>query len=128
MVESWDSKVWVLTVLLSAAVIVPLYGQMARSETVLMILSPILGFVGHGYFSLFGALLAELYPTEVRATGQGLTYNCGRAMGALGPFTIGAFATHVGIGSALAVTSAFFVLGSMLIFLLPDTSNQDLAK
>ena len=114
--------------LLGAAVLVPIYGQMAGSPVVLMILGPVLGFVGHGYFSLFGALLAELFPTSVRATGQGLTYNCGRALGALAPYTIGALATlpGVGIGSALALTSAFFLLGAVLILFLPDTSGQQL--
>ncbi|MBI1832468.1 MAG: MFS transporter [Planctomycetes bacterium] len=126
--EAFGRRTTFIAFLLSAAVIVPIYGQMAREPWVLIALGPILGFVGHGYFSLFGALLAELYPTEVRATGQGLTYNCGRAMGALGPYTIGALAEHVGIGSALGLTSAFFVLGSLLIFLLPDTSTQELTK
>jgi MFS family permease len=109
--------------LLCAAAVVPLYGQLARSSDVLLVLSPILGFVGHGYFSLFGALLAELFPTAVRATGQGLTYNCGRALGALAPFTIGALGEHVGIGSALALTSAFFLTGAVLILFLPDTQQ-----
>lgn len=114
--------------LLGAAILVPIYGQLAGSPWVLMALGPVLGFFGHGYFSLFGALLAELFPTAVRATGQGLTYNCGRALGALAPFTIGALATlpHVGIGSALALTSAFFLLGAVLILFLPNTSGQQL--
>ena len=110
----------------AAALLVPIYGQLARSPTVLMLLGPILGFVGHGYFSLFGAFLAELFPTAVRATGQGLTYNLGRGLGALAPYTIGALATvpHVGIGSALGLTSAFFLAGALLLFALPDTSGK----
>lgn len=125
--EKFGRRATFITFLLSAAILVPVYGQMAASLTILLFLGPLLGFVGHGYFSVFGALLAELFPTEVRATGQGFTYNCGRALGALAPFTIGALAKDVGIGSALALTSAFFVLGSILIFLLPDTSRQELA-
>ena len=114
--------------LVTAAALVPIYGQLARSPTVLMLLGPILGFVGHGYFSLFGAFLAELFPTAVRATGQGLTYNLGRGLGALAPYTIGALATlpNVGIGSALALTSAFFLMGALLLFALPDTSGKPL--
>jgi MFS family permease len=114
----------------AAALLVPIYGQLARSPTVLMLLGPILGFVGHGYFSLFGAFLAELFPTAVRATGQGLTYNLGRGLGALAPYTIGALATvpHVGIGSALALTSAFFLTGALLLFALPDTSGRPLEE
>jgi MFS family permease len=114
--------------LITAAVLVPVYGQLARSPAVLMLLGPLLGFVGHGYFSMFGAFLAELFPTAVRATGQGLTYNAGRGLGALAPYTIGALATipNVGIGSALAVTSAFFLTGALLMLALPDTSGQPL--
>lgn len=114
--------------LATAALLVPVYGQLARSPAVLMVLGPILGFVGHGYFSMFGAFLAELFPTAVRATGQGLTYNLGRGLGALAPYTIGALATvpQVGIGSALALTSAFFVTGALLLFTLPDTSGKPL--
>ncbi len=114
--------------LTAAAVLVPVYGQMAREPAVLMALGPVLGFVGHGYFSLFGVLLAELFPTRVRATGQGLTYNCGRALGALAPFTIGALATVQGIGSALALTSAFFLAGAVLILFIPDTTGARLAE
>jgi MFS family permease len=111
-----------------AALLVPIYGQLARSPGVLMLLGPLLGFVGHGYFSVFGALLAELFPTAVRATGQGLAYNAGRGLGALAPFVIGTVASipHFGIGSALALTSAFFLAGAIFIYLLPDTSGKPL--
>jgi MFS family permease len=114
--------------LVAAAILVPLYGQMAPHPSVLMALGPLLGFVGHGYFSLFGALLAELFPTAVRATGQGFTYNVGRALSASAPYTIGVLAKQpgVGIGLALALTSAFFLLGAALILALPDTSGKRL--
>jgi len=114
--------------LVTAAVLVPLYGQLGRSPGILMALGPLLGFVGYGYFSLFGSFLAELFPTDVRATGQGLTYNLGRGMGALAPYTIGAVAQlpNVGIGSALALTSAFFLAGAVLIMFFADTSRKQL--
>jgi MFS family permease len=116
--------------LLTAAILVPIYGQMARSPMVLMAIGPLLGFVGYGYFSMFGSFLAELFPTSVRATGQGLTYNLGRGMGALAPYTIGFVATmpNVGIGSALALTSAFFLAGALLSLFFPDTSRQALSE
>jgi MFS family permease len=116
--------------LVTAAMLVPLYGQMAPYPAVLLVLGPLLGFVGHGYFSLFGALLAELFPTAVRATGQGFTYNVGRAVSAAAPYTIGVLAKQpgVGIGWALALTSAFFLLGAVLILALPDTSGRRLEE
>lgn len=114
--------------MLAAALLVPIYGQMARSPAILMLLGPVLGYFGHGYFSLFGSFIAELFPTAVRATAQGTSYNIGRMAGALAPYTIGAIATlpGIGIGLALATTSAFFLLGAALIFTLPDRSGQAL--
>lgn len=116
--------------LVVAAVLVPLYGQLARSPLALLALGPVIGFVGYGYFSMFGSFLSELFPTAVRATGQGLTYNLGRGIGALAPYTIGYLATlpRVGIGSALAVTSAFFLAGALLILAFPDTARVRLAE
>ncbi len=114
--------------MLCAAAIVPVYGQMARSPMVLLVLSPLLGYFGHGYFSMFGSLVAELFPTAVRATGQGTSYNAGRMAGAIAPLTIGAVATlpGVGIGLALGLTSAFFLAAALLVFTLPDRSGQAL--
>jgi MFS family permease len=114
--------------MLAAALLVPIYGQMARNPTMLMLLGPVLGYFGHGYFSLFGSFIAELYPTAIRATAQGTSYNIGRMAGAVAPYTIGAVATlpGIGIGLALGVTSAFFLLGAALIFTLPDRSGQEL--
>jgi MFS family permease len=111
---------------LAAAVLVPVYGQAGRHEAVLMVLGPLVGFFGHGYFSVFGALLAELFPGAVRGAAQGFCYNAGRAVSALAPLTIGALADVRGIGSALALTSAFFVAASFLIFLLPETRGEAL--
>jgi MFS family permease len=109
-----------------AAVLVPVYGRMARHPEVLLAVGPLLGFFGHGYFSLFGAMLSELFPTRVRATAQGLTYNVARGLGALAPYVIGTMAMTQGIGSALALTSAFFLAGAVLILLVPETRGKQL--
>jgi hypothetical protein len=109
-----------------AAVLVPLYGQMARHPAILLAVGPLLGFFGHGCFSLFGAMLSELFPTRVRATAQGVRYNIGRGLGALAPYTIGTLAVAQGIGSALALTSAFFLAGAVLILLVPETRGKQL--
>jgi MFS family permease len=114
--------------MIAAAVLVPIYGQMARSPLVLMLLGPVLGYVGHGYFSMFGGFTAELFPTSVRATGQGTAYNAGRLMGAFAPYVIGVLATfpRIGIGLALASTSFFFLSSALLIMTLPDRSGKPL--
>ncbi|HLX11190.1 MAG TPA: MFS transporter [Bacteroidota bacterium] len=112
--------------LIGAAALVPFYGQMGSSPILLMILGPFIGFFGHGYFSAFGAMLTELFPTRFRGIAQGFTYNIGRASSALAPFIIGAVADLYGIGSALAITSAFFILGASLIYFIPETAGKSL--
>lgn len=117
----------VLAFVLGAAVVVPAFGLLARSEAALLLLAPVVGYLGHGYFSVFGALLAELFPSSVRGTAQGFCYNAGRAVSALAPFTIGALADRHGLGSALALTAAFYVAGAVLMRFLPETKGQELA-
>src|SRR5439155_3249076 len=99
------------TFLIAAAVLVPVYGRMVHNPVTLLVLSPILGFVGHGYWSMLAPFLSELFPTAARASGQGLGYNSGRLLGAAAPYVIGALAVlpRVGIASALLLTSAFFL-------------------
>ncbi len=116
----------------SAAVLVPVYGMVpawagASAEAWLLGLGPLVGFFGTGYFSLFGAMLAELYPTAVRGAAMGIVYNSGRALSALAPFTVGAAADAHGIGAALAINAAFFATGALLIFFLPETRGRELA-
>ena len=52
-----------------------------------------------------------------------------RGLGAFAPYTIGYLATlpRVGIGSALALTSAFFLAGALLSLAFPDRSRDALA-
>jgi MFS family permease len=50
-----------------AAVLLPLYGAL-REPWMLLLLGPAVAFFGTGYFSGFGAVIAELYPTAVRPT------------------------------------------------------------
>jgi MFS family permease len=111
---------------LGAAAVVPLYGLAGRFTTVLMLLGPLIGFFGHGYFSVFGSMLSELFPSAIRATAQGICYNFGRGVSALAPIAIGAISETYGIGGALAFTSAFFLLGGVLILFLPETKGEAL--
>ena len=112
--------------LLAASLLVPVYGGLAHHRILLLLLGPLVGFFGHGYFSVFGALLAELFPTRIRGTAQGLTYNVGRALSALAPLTVGSLADQYGLGGALTITSAFFLAGAGLMLFLPETRGRQL--
>ncbi len=115
-----------LIYVIGAAILTPIYGA-SRDERTLLMLGPAIGFLGTGFFSLFGAMLAELYPTALRGAGQGFVYNIGRGLSSLAPWTVGYLADRYGIGAALALNSAFFLMGAALIFTLPETRQVELA-
>ena len=74
-----------------------------RNAMLLLALGPFVAFFATGYFSGFGAVTAEIYPTAIRATAQGFTYNIGRLASALAPFTVGTLAQTHGFGAALSI-------------------------
>ncbi len=107
--------------MLCAAALIPVYTL--RNETVLLAVGPLIGFFGTGYFSLFGAMLAELYPSSIRGAAQGFTYNVGRGLSALAPLTIGVLADRHGVGSALTLNAAFFLVAAVLVLAFPRSET-----
>jgi MFS family permease len=114
--------------MIAAAITVPTYALAASRPSLLLVLGPLVGFFAHGYFSLFGALLSELFPTDLRATAQGFCYNVGRLASAAAPYLIGFAAESVGLGLALALNSLFFAVAGALVWLLPETKGADLLR
>ena len=112
--------------LLSAAVLIPSTRRCAR-RCRCSLLGPFVAFFATGYFSGFGAVTAEIYPTDIRATAQGFTYNLGRLASAAAPFTVGTLAQTRGFDVALSTTSVAFVLAALLWFWIPETRGRKLA-
>ena len=101
--------------------------SVVRSPLALLLLGPLVAFFGTGYFSGFGAVTAELYPTAIRATAQGFTYNIGRLASAVAPFVVGAMAKDLGYGIAFTVTSIAFLVAAALWAFIPETRGRQLA-
>mgnify|MGYP005850394261 CR=1 FL=1 len=111
--------------LFAAAALVFLYSS-ARRDDVLLLLGPLVAFFGTGYFSGFGTITAEIFPTRIRASAQGFTYNIGRGLSALAPFTIGALAKGHGLALAFYLTAGFFFFSAVTAFALPETKGRSL--
>ena len=111
--------------LLVAAALLPIYGFVHR-PLILLVLGPVVAFFGTGFFSGFGALTAELYPTGIRATAQGFTYNIGRIASAAAPFTVGKLATTRGFGAAFAVIGVVYLLAAASWIWIPETKGRAL--
>jgi MFS family permease len=111
--------------LLAAAVLLVSYGAATR-PWLLLALGPVVAFFATGYFTGFGAVTAEIYPTEIRATAQGFTYNIGRLASAAAPSAVGTMAATHGFGTAFAVAALAFVLAAACWFWIPETKGRAL--
>lgn len=97
------------------------------ANTLVMLLGFPLGFCTSAIFSGFGSFLSELYPAEFRGTGQGFTYNFGRAVGAAFPTVVGFLAsTTLGLGGALIFGAIGYVIAVIALFGLPETRGIEL--
>ena len=112
--------------MIGATLVVPIFAFGARSPVTLLAIGPLVGYFAHGYFSLFGAMLSELFPTSIRASAQGFCYNAGRLASAAAPIAIGSAAQKHGLAVAIAADAMFFALGAVLIWLLPETKGKEL--
>jgi len=112
-----------VTYVLAAAGFVMAYASI-RHPMALLALSPFVGFFGAGYFSGFGAVTAEIYPTSIRASAQGFTYNIGRVVSAAAPWTVGALADSHGFRAAFATAAVAFLLAAVAWIWIPETKGR----
>lgn len=111
----------------AAAVLLVAYSLVPPGANgLLLVLGFPLGFAYSAIFSGFGAFLAELYPAELRGTGQGFTYNFGRAVGASFPATVGFMADKFGIGGAMAFGALGYAIAVVALVGLPETRGREL--
>ncbi|MFD0313662.1 MFS transporter [Streptomyces flavalbus] len=118
-------NIW-LFALLSALCILAYANLPSGANTLLLVLGFPLGFCMSAIFSGFGSFLSELYPTAVRGTGQGFTYNTGRAIGAVFPTTVGFLADSWGVGGALVFGAIGYGLAALALLGLPETRGKEL--
>jgi MFS family permease len=111
--------------LVAAAAFMFLYSR-TRSPLVLLALGPFVAFFGTGYFTGFGALTAEIYPTAIRATAQGITYNTGRIVSAAAPFAVGSLAQTRGFGFSFLMIAAAFLAAALFWAGIPETAGKQL--
>jgi len=115
-----------VTYLLTAAVLMLAYAVTQRPPA-LLLLGPVVAFFATGYFTGFGAVTAEIYPTEIRATAQGFTYNIGRIGSAVAPWAVGRLAEASGFGAAFSLSAVAFLCAAVMWLWIPETRGRDLA-
>jgi MFS family permease len=88
---------------------------------------PVYGFFAIGGFGTFAAYLPELFPTRIRATGQGFCWNMGRVFTAVGPLVSGALVGVFGsVPMAAVAVTATYLIGLVAIWFGPETRGLPL--
>ena len=111
--DRFSHKYTYIAYLLIAALLVPVFAFVGNASALLLI-GPLVGFFGTGYFSGFAILTSELFPTALRASAMGFVYNIGRILSAVSPWLIGRVSERTGLGVALTLTSAGFLLAALI--------------
>lgn len=105
-----------------------IYEVLRPSDAIFLPAVFLLGLVATVFFGWLPLYLPELFPTRVRATGTGVTYNFGRIASAAGVLGAGSLMSlfagdYARVG---AVTAWVYGLGMVIILFAPDTSKRTL--
>jgi MFS family permease len=112
---------------LSAAALLCAFGLQVPDTTRLWLYFPI-GLSVFGVFGSFTYYLPELYPTRLRGTGAGFTYNTGRLVAAVGPFLVGTIAQGglADMRRALFAVGFVPIVGLLVLPLAMETRGREL--
>jgi len=93
-----------------------------------LVLVALIGASTGAFYGWLPLYLPELFPTRVRATGQGMGYNLGRVLAAVGALTQGQLVAAYGgsYARAGATITLVYGLGLALVWLAPETKGRPL--
>ena len=115
-------------------------GAGPAAKTVSWALAPILGFCTLGLFAGYAVHFPYLFPTRLRATGLGFSYNFARYLAAAAPWALGGLAAALatktaqgtllrsGYAPAATIVSAIYLLGYLGTYLGPETKGKPLPE
>jgi len=93
-------------VYLAAAALMTVLFSAAYEPAWILLFACLAAFFGTGFFVGCGIIAAEVFPTPIRSTALGVTYNVARGLSAMAPLVIGR------IGESRGLDAAFFACGA----------------
>ena len=112
---------------LGAVISIITYSQLT-DQTAMLVAGAFLGMFVNGMMGGYGALMAEAYPTEARATAQNVLFNLGRAVGGFGPVVVGAVVSAYSFSIAIAFLAVIYVIDMVAtVFLVPELKGKELS-
>jgi SHS family sialic acid transporter-like MFS transporter len=105
-------------------------GGVPPFNALFVVFAGLLGLVSAAFYGWLPLYLPELFPTAVRATGQGFGYNFGRIIAAVGQLQMANLLAAFGkdYAQACAVVAGVYIAGLVLIALAPETKGKPLPE
>jgi MFS family permease len=124
--DKFGRKRTTILYLMLASLSVPAFAA-ARRPGMILLTASITAFFGTGFFTGSGILGSELFPTPIRATALGVSYNAARGISAFAPFAIGAIGEAYGLSWAFLACATAFAAAAVSAAWIPETRGVELA-
>jgi MFS family permease len=124
--DRFGRKRSVIFYLAAAALLVPFFAA-ARGPGAILVAGCITAFFGTGFFAGSGTLGNELFPTSIRATALGLSYNLARGLSAAAPWVLGRLGETRGLSWAFLACGIAYGAAALSGLLVPETRGLELS-
>ena len=130
-IRAWGRRpVYFGLCLLSLLCCAYLFRCLDRFDWYFLLVAFVVGAATATFYGWLPLYLPELFPTRVRATGQGLSFNFGRIVAALGTLYMGRLVEFFDndYGKAMAAITLVYLVGMVLIWFGPETKGRPLPE
>lgn len=119
---------WAFGIFLLGSAVVVFAIVNVTSYWAMLLAGALTGFFSNGMFGGYGAVISQLYPTEIRSTANNLIMNTGRAIGGFSSVIIGALMDHYNLYVVMGFLSALYILSFLVMITLPGLKEIQAKK
>lgn len=121
-----NKRSWCILCVATWLSVMALFGLTTQFDMRVGVMAMVAGLFVTAYFGWLPKYLPELFPTHIRATGQGFAYNIGRVLTGFGVLGVGMLAQFFGgdYRRAAMTMATVYLLGLIVIYFAPDTGGK----
>lgn len=119
---------WAFGIFLLGSAVVVFAIVNVTSYWAMLLAGALTGFFSNGMFGGYGAVISQLYPTEIRSTANNLIMNTGRAFGGFSSVIIGALMDHYNLYVVMGFLSALYIISFLVMITLPGLKEIQVKK
>ena len=119
---------WAFGIFLLGSAVVVFAIVNVTSYWAMLLAGALTGFFSNGMFGGYGAVISQLYPTEIRSTANNLIMNTGRAIGGFSSVIIGALMDHYNLYVVMGFLSTLYIISFLVMITLPGLKEIQAKK